>query len=79
MTKIATVSSPPMLNEAKNVKTKQGKCKSFFFSFLLEREGLLSRIPTNLIIDSLRDKKESRSTWSDLRVGTGFVSFRQTP
>ena len=80
MTKIATVSSPPMLNEAKNVKTKQGRCRSFFFlSFLLKRERILSRIPANPTVDSFRDKKESRSMRSGLRVGTGFVSFRQTP
>ena len=35
--------------------------KFFFFSFLLERERLLSRIPINPTVGSLRDKKESRS------------------
>ena len=48
---------------------------SFFLSFLLEGETLLSRIPVNPTVGSLRDKKERCSTWSGLRVGTGFVSF----
>ena len=43
--------------------------------FFLERERFLSRIPANSTVGSLRDKKESCSTWKGLRVGTGFVSF----
>ena len=30
-------------------------------------------------VDSLRDKKESYSTWRGLRVGTRFREFPQTP
>ena len=45
----------------------------------LEREGLLlSRNTHDPTVGSLRGKKESCSTRSGLRMGTGFVSFRQT-
>ena len=40
---------------------------------------LLSRISGNPTVGSLRDEKESCSTRRDLRVGTGFEEFRQTP
>ena len=40
---------------------------------------LLSRISGNPTIGSLRDKKENCSTRRDLRVGTGFEKFQQTP
>ena len=77
MTKVATVSSLPMLNEEKNVKTKGGRCRSFFFflRFSLEREKLLSKISRDPTVGSLRDKKENCSTRRGLCVGTGFVSF----
>ena len=46
----------------------------------LERERrLLSKISRDPTVDSLRDKKESCSTWRGLRVGTRFKEFRQTP
>ena len=79
MTKIATVSSLPMLHEAKNVKTKEGRCISFFLRFSLEREKLLSKISRDPTVGSLRDKKENGSTWRGLRVGTRFMEFPQTP
>ena len=41
--------------------------------------SLLSRISGNPIVVSRRSKKESCSTQRDLRVGTGFEEFRQTP
>ena len=44
------------------------------FSFR-ERERLISRIPANSTVGSLRDKKGSCSMRKGLRVGTGFVSF----
>ena len=50
-----------------------------FFKFFLEREPLLFRNTGDSIVGSLRDKKDNCSTRSGLRVGTGFVSFRQTP
>ena len=49
------------------------------FSIFLERESLLSRNTGDPTVDSLRNKKGSCSMRSGLRVGTGFVSFRQTP
>ena len=48
------------------------------FQIFLERESLLSRNTGDPTVGSLRDKKGSCSTWSGLRVGTGFVSFKQT-
>ena len=45
------------------------------WSFLLERERLLSRISANPTVGSLRDKKGSCSTQKGLRVGTEFMSF----
>ena len=36
---------------------------------------LLSRNTRDPTVGSLRDKKEKRSTWSRLRVDSGFVSF----
>ena len=50
-----------------------------FFKFFLEREPLLSRNTGDPTVDSLRDKKESCSTRSGLRVGTRFMEFPQTP
>ena len=47
--------------------------------FLLERERLLSKFSADPTIGSLRDEKESCSTQRDLRVGTGFEDFWQTP
>ena len=44
-----------------------------------ERERLLSRFTGDLTVGSLRDKKESCSTWRGLHVGTGFREFPQTP
>ena len=41
--------------------------------------SLLSRISGNPTVGSLRDEKESCSMQRDLRVGTGFEEFRQTP
>ena len=41
--------------------------------------SLISRISGNPTVGSLRDEKESCSTQRDLRVGTGFEEFRQTP
>ena len=38
---------------------------------------LLSRFAGDPIVGIRRDKKESRSTWLGLRVGSGFESFRQ--
>ena len=48
---------------------------SRFFILFLERETLLSSFPANPTVDSLRDKKESCSTRSGLRVDTGFEKF----
>ena len=48
---------------------------SRFFILVLEREPLLSSFPANLTFGSLRDKKESCSTRSGLRVDTGFEEF----
>ena len=41
--------------------------------------SLLSRISGNPTVGSLRDEKESWSTRRDLRMGTEFEEFRQTP
>ena len=41
--------------------------------------SLLSRKLGNPTVGSFRDEKESCSTRRDLRVGTGFEEFRQTP
>ena len=41
--------------------------------------SLLSRILGNLTVGSLQDEKESCSTRRDLRMGTEFEEFRQTP
>ena len=38
---------------------------------------LLSRFPGFRTVGSCRAKKQSCSTWQGLRVGTGFVEFRQ--
>ena len=43
------------------------------------RERLLSRLSGDPTVESLRSKKESCSMWIDLRVDSGFRSFRQTP
>ena len=51
----------------------------FIGDFPLERERLLSKISRDPTVGSLRNKKESFSTWRGLRVGTGFKEFRQTP
>ena len=56
---------------------KGGGCHSGVFEFFLERERLLSRIPANPTVGSLRDKKESCSTWRGLGVGTRFREFPQ--
>ena len=45
-----------------------------FFLFL-EREYILSKIPGDPTVGSLRDEKESCSTRRGLRVGTGFEEF----
>ena len=45
----------------------------------LERESLLSKIPTNPIVGILQSKKESCSTQRGLRVGSDLREFRQTP
>ena len=51
------------------------RCRNGYGDFL-EREGLLlSRISGDPTVGSLRDEKESCSTWRDLRVGTGFEEF----
>ena len=50
-----------------------------FLSFFLERERLLSRIPVNPTVSSLRDNKENCSTRRGLCVSTGFREFPQTP
>ena len=46
-----------------------------FSIFVLEREPLLSSFPANPTVGSLRDKKESCSTQSRLRVDTEFEEF----
>ena len=43
--------------------------------FKREKDLFLSRISSDLTVDSLRDKKESCSTRSGLRVDTGFEEF----
>ena len=48
---------------------------SRFFILFLERETLLSRFLANPTVGNLRDKKESCSTWSRLRVDIGFEEF----
>ena len=45
------------------------------FQFFLERERLLSSFSANPTVGSLRDKKESCSAWSGLRVDTRFEEF----
>ena len=40
---------------------------------------LLSRIPGDLTVSGLWDKKENYSTRRGLRVGAGFREFSQTP
>ena len=44
-----------------------------------QKVWLLSRNKGDPTLGSLRDKKENCSTRRGLRVGTGFVSFLQTP
>ena len=46
-----------------------------FCDFILEREYLLSKISGDPTVGSLRDKKESCSTRSRLRVDSGFEEF----
>ena len=43
--------------------------------FLLERERLISKFPTDPTVGSLRDEKESCFTRRGLHVGTGFEEF----
>ena len=62
----------------KGEKTRESSI-SGVFEFFLEREKLLSRIPANPTVGSLRDKKESCSTRKGLCVGTKFREFSQTP
>ena len=50
-----------------------------FFKFFLEREPLLSKIPSNRTVGFRRSKKGKRSTQSRLRVDPEFVEFPQTP
>ena len=57
------------------LEQKQTHGSSKFFILFLEREPLLSSFPANPTVGSLRDKKESCSTWRGLRVGTGFEEF----
>ena len=47
------------------------------FVIFLEREHLLSRIPTNQIVGFRRSKKESCSMRRRLHVGTNVVEFQQ--
>ena len=44
-----------------------------------ERVVLLSKIVGDPTVDGFRDKKESYSTRKELRVGTRFREFPQTP
>ena len=44
-----------------------------------ETESLLSKIPGDPTVESLRSKKESYSTRRGLSVGSGFREFRPTP
>ena len=46
-----------------------------FLSFFLQRERLLSSFSADSTVGSLRDKKESCSTRSGLRVDTRFEEF----
>ena len=48
------------------------------FKKIFRERALLSRNTGDPTVGSLRDKKGSCSTRSGLRVGIGFVSFRQT-
>ena len=47
----------------------------FFFSSVRERERVLSRFTRDPTVGIRRDKKQSCSTYQDLRVGIGFRSF----
>ena len=48
-------------------------------TFYSEKVRLFFKFPANPTVGIRRDKKQSRSTHRDLLVGTGFVSFQQTP
>ena len=64
----------------KKREEQKGLDRGADFDFIfLEREPLLSSFPANSTDSSLRDKKESCSTWRGLRVGIGFREFPQTP
>ena len=69
------MSSLQMLKEAKKVNGRGERTGSKFFILVLEREPLLSSFPTNPTVGNLRDKKESCSTRSGLRVDTGCEEF----
>ena len=74
------------MSSPKKIKTPQtgqqaAECdaETGFVIFFLEIEKLLSKIPGNPTVGSLRDKKENCSTRRGLRVGTRFREFPQTP
>ena len=62
----------------KEVKTEEGEReeRGFFFLFL---SSLLFKIYGNQIVGFHRSKRQSRSTYRELRVGTKILVFRQTP
>ena len=69
--------SSPIKTKPKRGGAKFGDAVAEFGEIFRERE-LLSRLSGDLTDCSLRDKKESCSTQSGLRVGTGFREFPQT-
>ena len=58
---------------------KRDRSSNRLHHFERERVKLLSKISGDPTIGSLLDKKESCSTRRELRVGTGFREFPQTP
>ena len=74
--KKATVSSLQKEKKGQWMEEKNaGEQQFVIFEVFLERERLLSSFPINPTVGNLRDKKESCSTRSRLRVDTGFEEF----
>ena len=77
-TKESIVSSSSSIKRAKTCSVMEGgDAVGWNFSFFLEREHLLSKIPADRTVGFRRSKKESFSTRQGLRVDTDLEEFRQ--
>ena len=77
-TKESIVSSSSSIKRAKTCNVLEGgDAVGWNFSFFLEREHFLFRIPVDQTVDFRRSKKESCSTQRGIHMDTNLVEFRQ--